>query len=253
MAAAGRIDAARIAAGFGRHDMRIQRLPHAVQALELEIPPVAGHLQHGGERVGVMGGELRIEGLGVGQEALRRGEIGDVGRELAGEDRIARQAALLALLDLAVPIGTLDQPQHEPPPVPARDLPQAVDQRQDPLLISLDGEAEAVPAGESRVGRHRRDHIQRKLEALGFLGIDGEADVRLLRQARQRGQPGDELGHDPGALGEFVARVQRRQLHRDAGSLDGPATLARTTDGGDGVPIGMVVALGVACRARRLP
>ena len=97
----------------------VERLAHAVQALELEVAAVARHLQHGRERVGVVGRELRIEGArGSASSLLRAGEIGDIGRGLAREHGIARQAALLAPLDLAVPIGALDQPHHQPPLVP---------------------------------------------------------------------------------------------------------------------------------------
>ena len=49
----------------------VQRLAHAVQALELEVAPVAGELDDAAERLGVMGRELRIE-----RSAARRGDAG---------------------------------------------------------------------------------------------------------------------------------------------------------------------------------
>ena len=63
---------------------RIERLAHAVQPLELEVAPVAGELEDAGERVGVVGGELRVEGLAAREQAPGAGEIGDVGREPCG-------------------------------------------------------------------------------------------------------------------------------------------------------------------------
>jgi hypothetical protein len=44
----------------------VQRLAHAVQALELEaaVAVAARHLQHGRDGVGVVGGELRIDPVG---------------------------------------------------------------------------------------------------------------------------------------------------------------------------------------------
>ena len=47
--------------------------------------------------------------------SLRAGEIGDVGRRLAGEQRIVDQPLLLRPLDLGVPIGALDEPRRDPP------------------------------------------------------------------------------------------------------------------------------------------
>src|SRR3546814_7920463 len=49
------------------------------------------------------------------EHAPRTGEIGNVGGGLAGEDRIAGEAAFLAALDLAVPVGALDQTHENPP------------------------------------------------------------------------------------------------------------------------------------------
>ncbi len=63
MRADRRIDAA--ARAFGAAHRLVQRLAHAVQALELEAGAVvAGHLQDGGDGVGVVGGELRVDAVG---------------------------------------------------------------------------------------------------------------------------------------------------------------------------------------------
>ena len=66
MRADRRIDAAARALGLA-HDL-VQRLAHAVQALELEAVAVAGHRQHRGDGVGVVGGELRIDAVGHRQQ-----------------------------------------------------------------------------------------------------------------------------------------------------------------------------------------
>ncbi len=70
MAAAGRIGSAGIAAGIRRHDVIVERLAHAMQALELKVAAIACQLQDRGDGMGVMGGELRIEGLGIREQAL---------------------------------------------------------------------------------------------------------------------------------------------------------------------------------------
>ena len=54
----------------------VERLAHAVQALELVIPALARHLDHGREGVRVVGRELRIEGVRVGEDAARAGDVG---------------------------------------------------------------------------------------------------------------------------------------------------------------------------------
>ncbi len=72
-----------------------------------------------------------------------------------------------------------------------REIGEPVDQRQRALLIGLDGKAEPFPAREARIAGERGDDVEREVEALGFLGVDGEADadrLRLLRQRRERRQ-----------------------------------------------------------------
>src|SRR3546814_7441180 len=90
MAADRRIDAARQVHLVRPDDLLVERLAHAVQALELEVLPIVGCLEDTGDRVRVVGRKLRIEGLEIGQQALRAGEVGKVGRRLAGEHRVDR-------------------------------------------------------------------------------------------------------------------------------------------------------------------
>ena len=123
VAADRRIDPARD--GIVGPDQRaVERLRHAVQALELEIAPRAGQLDDAGDGMRVVGRELRVEGIAAVQQPARAGEIGDVGRELAGQHRVG-QALLLGALDLGIPIGALDQAHRDPPAVPARKLAAA--------------------------------------------------------------------------------------------------------------------------------
>ena len=132
----------------------VQGLAHAVQALELDLHVRgAAPSVDGGERVGVVGGELRIErGRGVDQGA-GADEIVEVGGGLGGEHRIVGTAGDLGALDLGVPIGALDQPHHDPAAACAR--PGAAtpgDHLGRALLIGLNREAKAGPA---RPGRAR--------------------------------------------------------------------------------------------------
>ena len=143
-----RVDAA--ARALALADDLVQRLAHAVQPLELEAARVAGHRQHRGDGVGVVGGELRVDAVARVEQLAGVGEVADVGRGLAGEDREVGQAALLRPLDLAVPVGALDQPHHDPAAVAAGEGVEPVDHRAGAAAVGLDDDAEAVPAGELR-------------------------------------------------------------------------------------------------------
>ena len=146
MPADGRINATGDVHAAIADNLVVEFLAHAVEALEFEIAATAGKLDHRGQRVGVVGGELRVEGVGVGEQALGTGDVGDIGGGLAGKHRVVRQAQFLAPLDLAVPVGALDQTHHQTAIMPARHVGQPVDLRQAALLVGLDGEAETVPA-----------------------------------------------------------------------------------------------------------
>ncbi len=58
-----------------------------------------------------------------------------------------------------------------------------VDHRERTLQVGLYRKAEAIPAGERFVSDDRRDHIERQLETVALLRIDGEVQVMRLRHA----------------------------------------------------------------------
>ena len=222
----------------------VERLAHAVQALELPVQ-AAAELVDGGERVGVVGGELGVDRVGGGEQLLRAGQVGDVGVDLAGVDRVARLAVLLGALDLAVPVGTLDQADHEAVAGAAGRVDQPVEHEGAALLVGLDDDADAVPAGELGIGGDRLDQVERELEPVGLLGVDVAADVVAAGEQQQRLQARQQLGHDAGMLGTGVARVEGRELHRDAGAGIDPPAPAGLADGVDRVLVGGEVAGGV--------
>ncbi len=83
--------------------------------------------------------------------------------------------------------------------------------------------------------------LEGQLEALGFLGVDGEADAAPGSEARQALQSGQELAEYAGAFRFLKARMQRRELD---GNRIGRAYLL------DGVRVELHVVRGVGCRAR---
>ena len=242
VAADGRVDPTRD--GIVGPDQRaVERLRHAVQALELEIAPRAGQLDDAGDGMRIVGRELRVEGIAAVQQPARAGEIGDVGRELAGQHRVG-QALLLGALDLGIPIGALDQAHRDPPAVPARKLPQPGDDVDRALLVGLHREPEPVPAGEVRQGQQALEQIERRLEPVRLLGIDGDRDVAGPGPPCQVDQTRQQLLGQAPVLRHLVARMQRRELDRDAGARHQGLAPCGRDDRIDGMAVGIVIARG---------
>ena len=91
----------------------VQGFAHPVQALELEVRNVPGHVQHRGHGVGVVGRELRIEAIRHSEESASAREVGDVGARLAGEHGKAVEAEHLGALHLGIPVRALDEADHD--------------------------------------------------------------------------------------------------------------------------------------------
>ncbi len=247
-----RVDAAAGADLVVLDDALVELLAHAVQALELEVAGVAGVLQHAGDRVRVVRGQLRKENVAVGEQLARAGQVGDVGVHLAGEDGIALDAHLLGALDLHVPVGALDQAHHEAPLVALAHVGQVVEHVGRALLVGLHDHAEALPVLELRIAGDRLDAVERDVEAVGLLGVDVEADVVLAREQGQLLRARHQLVHHAVLLGELETRVQRGQLDRDPGRVDDATLADLLADGMDRGGVGLHVALRVGVRARAL-
>ncbi len=239
------VDAAGYVELVGADDFAVQVGAHAVQALVFERPPLREVVDRG-DRVRIVGGELRVDVLAADREhAPGAGQIGHVGVGLARIHRIADQTLLLRALDLGVPVRTLDQPHAPATTGAARGLRQPVDHVGAALLVGLHGQAKPVPAGQRLVGEHGADDFQRQFEPVGLLGVDGHADAAAHGQLRQLEQLGRQLGMYPSALGDLVARVQRRQLDRDRRRVDHALERAARAERDDRVLVRAVVTLGV--------
>ena len=230
----------------------VQRLAHAVQPLELERVAVARHVEDGRDGVRIVGRELRIDAVGHAEQLARIGDVGNVGVRLAREDRIAGESERLRPFDLGVPVGALDEAHHDPPIELTRQRVEPVDDEGSARAVGLDYHAEAVPAGKLGVGKHALDDIERKVEPVGLLGVDVQAHAGMARGERQRQQP---LAHDrqhPVSLQDLVARMQRRELHRNAGVAADVGAGRAAVQRRDRVGIGVMVADRVGVGARRL-
>ena len=149
------------AAGGAGHSLDqppVQHLAHAVQALELVARTASGTVvlpgnllsagkiddRRDGERV--VGRELREDARAKRKQPLGAGHVVQVGHGLAGEDRVVVEPALLGALHLGVPIGALDEAQHEAAVEALGEGGDPVDRCEAALLIGLDREAEPVPS-----------------------------------------------------------------------------------------------------------
>ena len=235
----------------------MQRLAHAIETLEL-VRTIAGKHGDGGNGMGVVRGELRKERFGPREQRPRRGQISDVGIDLAGKHRIAGEPPLLRPFDLAVPIGALDQPHRNASARLRGNGAKPLDQRQRPLAIGLHREAKSVPASKRGIGEQRLDQSEAKLELILLLGIDGERQPGVAHGNGQISQHGEKLLPQWPLLRRLVARVQRRQLDRKTRpSLQLlVAAMERrsgpSVDGLDRLPIARGIAPSVFGRARGL-
>ena len=205
-----------------------------MQALELVLAD--GEIGSGGgddgrEGLRIVGGELREYGIAGAEELAGAGEVGDVSMDLAGEHRVVRHAVHLGTLDFGIPVGALDEAQHDAAVVSAREVDDPVDHERAALAVGLDNEADAVPAGQRGVGRKRFQDVERQFQAVGFLGVDVQADVVALCQQREAPDVGQQFVHDPFALGAAVARVQGGQLDGDARPRVDAASAGGLADG----------------------
>ncbi|TLD45900.1 MAG: hypothetical protein FAZ92_01836 [Accumulibacter sp.] len=255
MAADRRVDAAGASPSVVADDLVVEFLAHAVQALILPLVAAAGadrQFGDGRQGVGVVRRKRRVERLRIGEQAARTGEVREVARNLAREHRVVDEPALLRQLDLGVPIGSLAQAHHQPPPAAVGEVGEPVEQRQGAFLVGLDGQPEAVPAGQFGVQRQRLDEVERDLETIGFLGVDREADVARPGAHREFLDCRQEFVAHPLLVRHLVTRVQCRQLDRDRWRLEGRAASGGVADGGDRVAVRFEVAQGVGAAARRL-
>ena len=75
-------------------------------------------------------------------------------------------------------------------PLLSRECCEPVDHRQRALLIRLHRKPEPLPVSERALAPHARKDLQRKLQPLGFLGVDGKPDAALRGDARKLDQGG---------------------------------------------------------------
>ena len=200
----------------------VELFAHTVEALKLERPAI-GELLHHRNRVCIVGRKGGVDHILMLEQSHRAGEIGDVGCNLVGEDRIILEPADLAELDFCVPIGALDEPHEELAAMAARAFGDPVAQGCAAFLIGLDGKAKAFPkravrASEKTIVRHQLfDNVEAQFQPVGFLGIDRKVDVRIARFEGKIAHHRYNVAARFVGMGEGVVGVERRELDRNSG------------------------------------
>ncbi len=163
------IDTARPVKLVRSHNLLIQRLAHAVQALEFVLAKLeitTRHAVYSGGCIGVMRGELRKNLRRSGQKLAGASQIANIGMCLSGEHRKPLKPIHLRPLDLAVPIRTLHQAYHQPAVRPAREVNQKVDHERRTLLIGLNHKAHPIPPAKPLVEAERFQQVEREFQAI---------------------------------------------------------------------------------------
>ena len=114
-----RIDPARAIELVAADHLFVKRLAHPVQALEFVLAAIeigTREDEDGGERLCVMGRELRKDRIRRREQLARARKVADVGISLAREYGKAVETVDLRPFDLRIPVGALDESDHQPPP-----------------------------------------------------------------------------------------------------------------------------------------
>ena len=134
-------------------------------------------MQDAGQRVGIVRRKLRIQSIARRERQSCTGQIRHIGMFLARKHRIACKTLLLRNFNLGIPVRSLhesygnaasaihgqtgDEPQH------LSGSPR----------IGLHGQTESLVTGQTTVPVYLLEDLQRDLETVGFLGIDGQSDA----------------------------------------------------------------------------
>ena len=150
MAAHGCINPAGLVDIAVAHNTLIQRLAHAMEALEFIALVIPRHHRNRRYGVGIVSGELRIEHITPRQHIFCTSEIADIRRGLAREHGVILKPVLLRPLDFRIPIGTLDQSHWQYPTCALGNVSKILQDWLCASTIGLHGQTQTVPALEFR-------------------------------------------------------------------------------------------------------
>ena len=237
-------------ARIGAHQI-VQHRAHSVQALKLKIAAFARHFEYRGHGMRIMRCELRVNPVGHRQKLGCQTQVRRIGRDLAREDRKARQAGHLRAFDFTVPIGPFHQPQRHLAVERPRQRIEPVDHPPGPLTIGLDHDAKAIPACQRRVGQSRLNDIQRQFQPVRLFGVDIQPYPRIRRGTGEFDKAWDQFVQHARVLRDLVSRMQRRKFDRYPRRIGdrGDRFLCQTRDRRS---VSLEIGVGVGTRKRRL-
>lgn len=165
--------------------------------------------------MGVVGGELRVDQIRYGKQFFRTGQVRNVGVHLTGVDRITFQTVHLGTFNFAIPVGALNQTDHQAAAAARGEVNQVVDNIRAALLVGLDNKTDPVPACQFGFKAQFFQQIEGDLQSVSLFGVDINADVVLTCQQSKRFQTRIEFIHYAIILRTAVTRMQCRQLDRN--------------------------------------
>ena len=175
--------------------------------------------------MGVVGGELRVDQIRYRKQFFRTGQIGNVGVHLTGIDRITFQTVHLRTFDFAIPVGALNQADHQATAAACSQINEIINDIRTALLVGLDYKADTVPARQFRFKAQFFQQIEGDLQSVCLFSINIDTDVVLAGQQSKRLQTRIEFIHHAVILRAAITRMQRRQLDRNARPFIDAATI----------------------------
>ena len=198
------------------HQQPVECFAHSVQTLKFECFMWFCKFEDSTGGMCIVCRKLRVDMIRSIKQLLRAVEVRDVGYHFPRIHRIVIHSHCLGLFDLKVPIGAFHQSDGYAPVQCCSQCRQPFYDQRRLFQICLHDHTESIPSAQFRFAQYRFNHIQRQLQSICLLGIDGKSDSGGAGSLSQCLQTRYQLIHNPMALHIFVTRMQCRKFYRNA-------------------------------------
>ena len=249
----GRVNAATVKILPLRHI--VQRFAHAVQTLKLIARlarQISNQSQHRAHRVGIVRGELRVDFVVHTEQTLRVGNIRHIGEGFARVHWKLCQTQHLRAFDFRIPVRAFDQAHHDLAIVLFCQSVQMIEHLGRAWIVALHHHAQAAPLCHPTAGHQFFNNQQRQFQTLGLLGVNVQTHIKLRGQLRQFEHARHELVQYRLRLGDFITRMQGRQLNRNPRILSNVFMHTARTDAHNRIVIGLPITLRIGSGFRAL-
>ena len=120
------------------------------------------------------------------------------------------------MLNLAIPIGSFDQSDHDLAIMLFCQCVKRVNRLGRAFAVGLDNYAKALPVGQIGMGQRGQYDVHRQAQTIRFFGIDIQADACLRCFSRQILQNWDDILKNAVGLCQFVSGMQCGQFNGNA-------------------------------------